>query len=262
MDCKCMFCKPVTAQRLKSGYVYPHPSILCYNINTWRAQLDDCCCTRHKDCDFLKWRPYLKPCECHRCHRCIDDSKVTCNVCLNATNTYTQCVHRYKYSLCDSYLASSWGTSKEELKRKRTQVQVYFECKCIMCVGWSSEKMEVQQNADSLTKSPEDEPPSKMAKTDVNSSSGTATAYDEDKEYPPPTILCKNLEYWRSMWDICCCHKHAECDRCGTGPRNCSCPRCCSCNFLASMCKNCEKKKTRFIPCDHYCPNTGHYCWF
>lgn len=76
------------------------------------------------------------------------------------------------------------------------------------------------------------------------------------RHYPKPTILCPYIDYWRSMWNICCCLLHPDCDFKNFG--SCGCPSCCVCTRTATgvdpsitPCDTCQQKISRFIPCNH-----------
>ena len=76
------------------------------------------------------------------------------------------------------------------------------------------------------------------------------------RHFPKPTILCQYIEYWRSMWNICCCTMHANCDFRKFG--QCGCPKCCLCTQTASginpsmaPCVKCASKDKCYHPCNH-----------
>ena len=66
----------------------------------------------------------------------------------------------------------------------------------------------------------------------------------------PPTILCRYIDYWRSMYNRCCCLSHASCDF--DSIERCHCPRCCICCLMTvNPCDNCKTKNVDYYPCFH-----------
>ena len=76
-------------------------------------------------------------------------------------------------------------------------------------------------------------------------------------EPPEPTILCEFIDYWRSMYNICCCRRHKNCDK-KKDRGECRCPKCCKCWEISCdcgqhtyYCENCKMKKNKYFTCSH-----------
>ena len=71
-----------------------------------------------------------------------------------------------------------------------------------------------------------------------------------DMQFKEPTILCQYIEYWRTMFNICCCLSHDGCDH--QLLQSCVCPRCCrACHLENKPCDRCKTKNINYYPCYH-----------
>ena len=78
----------------------------------------------------------------------------------------------------------------------------------------------------------------------------------------PPTILCLFIEYWKSLYQKCCCLLHPDCEFI-TQRGKCTCPRCCFCANLPRKdplrCASCKSKVNCYHVCKHHRGDCGNY---
>ena len=64
-----------------------------------------------------------------------------------------------------------------------------------------------------------------------------------------PTILCRYIDFWREMHNLCCCQTHERCDF--NLVQHCGCPKCCPCQLTVNACDNCKTMNVNYFPCYH-----------
>ena len=73
---------------------------------------------------------------------------------------------------------------------------------------------------------------------------------EEAKEvHAKPTIHCRYIAYWKSMYQPCCCTMHENCDHLSI--QSCTCPKCCTCIQTIVPCDTCKNKDRSYSPCYH-----------